>query len=553
MNPMVLERACAARLLVAISFHFDAARVCFFAEVLRSLAEFPVSAMHVTILTNTLEDDELDLLRRLCSEILTGKVTSIESHTNLSNPWHLTWCHKPMISKQFLGDSDDEYTHFIYLEGDIRLSFVNFCYFVEFREALRNYGLLPSFIRMEYRTAVAGFTTSDVFWPVYVPTQSHLLIGDLVFVNMPNPYNPFFIMDRELAAEYVQTPSFDREGSLSRCRWAVADRSAMGLCLENVPPPFQTRYVVPVSTQTDMVLPAARVSHLPDNYANNPHSPLGKVRVDSLFRGASRNGDWWPSSAAGATETLARSADTKSQDRYYLVSHHDTILSLDEAAQQFRHAPFGIAPLNLALELEGTRGHLVLLGDAPAKERKLSFGLPTGEIKLLSDSADADFQVQSFADGSVGLFIGELYVAADLDGIVRNDRTWCRAFEQFRLIRTETLDGLAILQRHSWISHSDGQIVTLAAQPIDFGRERPHESSALAATLGAGAIELRRDLVFGPARLSLVGRTRQLTFDQAIDPDLKSPLDVFITDRTGTKYGFSKYCVDEIAHDRVQA
>jgi hypothetical protein len=163
MNPMVLERACAARLLVAISFHFDAARVCFFAEVLRSLAEFPVSAMHVTILTNTLEDDELDLLRRLCSEILTGKVTSIESHTNLSNPWHLTWCHKPMISKQFLGDSDDEYTHFIYLEGDIRLSFVNFCYFVEFREALRNYGLLPSFIRMEYRTAVAGFTTSDVF------------------------------------------------------------------------------------------------------------------------------------------------------------------------------------------------------------------------------------------------------------------------------------------------------------------------------------------------------------------------------------------------------
>jgi hypothetical protein len=27
------------------------------------------------------------------------------------------------------------------------------------------------------------------------------------------------------------------------------------------------------------------VRHLPDNYANDPHSPLGKVRVDALFAG----------------------------------------------------------------------------------------------------------------------------------------------------------------------------------------------------------------------------------------------------------------------------
>ena len=59
----------------------------------------------------------------------------------------------------------------------------------------------------------------------------------------------------------------------------------MGLCLENVSPPFQTRYLVPVCPQTGTVPKLARITHLPANYANNPQSPLGKVRVDTLFAG----------------------------------------------------------------------------------------------------------------------------------------------------------------------------------------------------------------------------------------------------------------------------
>ena len=326
----------------------------------------------------------------------------------------------------------------------------------------------------------------------------------------------------------------------------------MGLCLENVPLPFAARYVVPVSTQTDMALPIARISHLPNNYANDPRMPLGKVRIDELFKGAralAENRDWWPSREHGgdeggrlATELTSmpsQNREVASNDRYYLISHHDTILFVDEAAQRFRHGPFGIAPLNLALELVGTQAHLILLGDDPSKDRKLSFAQPTGEIHFLSHSFDPNFQIDSFADGRIGLRMNELYVAADLDGLVRNDRSWCRAFEQFRLIRMDTLDGLTILQRHSWISHGDHQVVTLSPQPIDFGGNT-HESSALAATLAPGAIELRRDIVFGPARMRLVGRAPQLVFDRTNDASPNDPLDVFITDVTGNRYGFSR-------------
>jgi hypothetical protein len=83
----------------------------------------------------------------------------------------------------------------------------------------------------------------------------------------------------------MPTAAFDREASQAVCRWGVRERAALGLCLENVPPPFQTRYLVPVSLRTGKLVEFARISHLPNNYANDPRSPLGKVRLDELFVG----------------------------------------------------------------------------------------------------------------------------------------------------------------------------------------------------------------------------------------------------------------------------
>jgi hypothetical protein len=241
--------------------------------------------MNVVVVTNTFRQEDLALLRRLCAEILSGKSTSVRSFSDLAHPFDLTWCHKTIISKEFVDGNHGRYTHFIYLEDDIRLSFANFCYFVEFREILRSFGLLPSFVRVECSAPVGGYVASDAFWPVYVPVQSHIPLGDIVMVNTPNPYNPCFILDLELAAEYVRTRSFDREESLAVGQWGVRERAAMGLCLENVPAPFQTRYVVPVSRQTSMAPGFAWLSHLPNNYADNPHTVLGKVRMDELFAG----------------------------------------------------------------------------------------------------------------------------------------------------------------------------------------------------------------------------------------------------------------------------
>ena len=206
-------------------------------------------------------------------------------------------------------------------------------------------------MRVEYRAAVTGFTTSDVFRPVYVPAQSNIRIGGLVLVNMPNPYNPFYILDVELAKEYASTPSFDQEASKLVCRWATADRAAMGLCLENVPVPFQSGYLVPVSSQTNTTPSFAWVSHLPNNYADNTNSPLGKVRMDGLFAGAS--GDdiaEWSVIARGTPRRASGDGKQPGPDAIgaekptggelsCLITDHDTILYIDDASRRVKHAP----------------------------------------------------------------------------------------------------------------------------------------------------------------------------------------------------------------------
>jgi hypothetical protein len=76
---------------------------------------------------------------------------------------------------------------------------------------------LPAFLRTEYTADLGTLAAGDAFWRVYVPVQSHICINDTVLVNMPNPYNPCFILDLELAEEYVRSRSFDREASQAVC------------------------------------------------------------------------------------------------------------------------------------------------------------------------------------------------------------------------------------------------------------------------------------------------------------------------------------------------
>jgi hypothetical protein len=130
-------------------------------------------------------------------------------------------------------------------------------------------------------------------------------LDEYAFVNLDYPFNAMFILDRELALEYVETLSFDRERSkVVRPEWDVACRAAMGLCFENPPQGFAIRYVSPVDPRTLTTPSWSWIYHLPNNYAKNRLQPFAKTRTDQQFSSEENVVTWRP--ASKFNEYLAR-------------------------------------------------------------------------------------------------------------------------------------------------------------------------------------------------------------------------------------------------------
>jgi hypothetical protein len=505
------DGACAARVMCAITFHFVAARLEYLADVLQALAEYPVTLLEVHIVANAISEGESSTLRCLAEEILGPDRVSIHRVDDLAHPFDLAWRHKELLARHFLGAGAD-FTHFIYLEDDIRFTFANFRYFVEERERLRERGLLPAFLRAEWSQAANGLVATDCFWPVYVPVQPHLRAGEIIFANMPNPYNPCFVLDRELAAEYVASPFFDKEASGHLAGWGIRERAAMGLCLENVPKGFRSRYVVPVSTRTNSVVPVARIRHLQGTYATQATTGLGKVRLEALLHGARSIGvgSWWP-----------RLAQPDSASGFLLVSHHDTIVYFDWASGELHHGPFGVVPLNLTVELAGREAVVTGWQDGGGNHR-------------------AVFQCERAGDTCIALKRGNRYATADADGVFRVDRAVMNDWEKFGLMRCDTVSGIGVLARHLWKGDADQTIVRLEAQAITFWPLQASPASALAATTGRDAPAVSDGVTFGKVKIRLVTHRSQLEFVYADAPGTADPAKVIIVAEDGTVSSFSR-------------
>lgn len=301
---MLSVTECPVRILAAVTFHFREPRLQYLFQVVRALCEYPVEALDIVIVTNVDQDGALKQIRDLCAPLFrpfpvrsrSRKNLLIESFPKLADPWLLPWSHKHLISERFLS-AELTYTHFIYIEDDILLSFDNFRYFTHYREMLKERKLIPSFQRIEYNDADNHLYLVDQVGVTDLSLRSCVNLDGYAFVNLDYPFNAMFILDRELALEYVETPSFDREGSkLVRPEWDVACRAAMGLCFENPPEGFAARYVSPVDPSALTTPSWSWVYHLPNNYAKDRLKPFSKTRTDQQFSPNANVVSWRPAS-----------------------------------------------------------------------------------------------------------------------------------------------------------------------------------------------------------------------------------------------------------------
>ncbi len=261
-------------LLVCITFHYSDARIQILKETCSRLGEL-AEKVDVVILTN-----EQSTIPSLLCDLESGSYQlKILAPKLLGHPYLLTWCHQQIFRDRLKEDSDT--SHFMYIEDDIVIIPENIEYWLEGREALRTIGLIPSFLRYERSVHNSELFATDITRKVnpLIAPKAYVNSQDYAYINLPQPYQGMYLLDRELIEEHLYSDSSSPDfGS-----WPIREKATQAITFLNVPRPFSSRNVIGYSISNRTVDKRSLIHHAANNYVDDPHSQLGKVPINSLF------------------------------------------------------------------------------------------------------------------------------------------------------------------------------------------------------------------------------------------------------------------------------
>ena len=265
---MSLDHRLPQKLAIAVCCHFNESRLAYLDRISNDFASLG-SEVLVVIVTNTANEDELKKLE----SVLTGKGFNYQFFTpdTLGHPLLLTWAHFPVF-KELL--QDESFTHFMYLEDDTLITQENMAYWLEGRELLRPYGLIPSFLRVERKANDPMWYSSDCPHPFYIYALPRVQVQEnLGFINFPELYQGMYLLDRELMQEHLNGPTYSPNSGV----WGIQEKAAQGVTFANVPKGFTTRNLVPYKLDSCQVDERCFIHHVPNNYAQP--GPGGKMVI----------------------------------------------------------------------------------------------------------------------------------------------------------------------------------------------------------------------------------------------------------------------------------
>lgn len=196
----------------------------------------------------------------------------------LTNPRLLTWEHKRFIEPWLETASPGE-DFFMYIEDDIEVTNQNLMYFIRTNRVLKKHGLIPGFLRYEKKGDEVRLV--DVTQPEYWQRERSVRIDGRTYHACVNPYWAGFVLDRDLAKEYVASRSYRLDAS-EFVPWNVQERAAMGLTFEEPRLGLRTRIVVPiVEGRPD---PDCFVWHCSNSYSAEDHPVVARLTPERAFR-----------------------------------------------------------------------------------------------------------------------------------------------------------------------------------------------------------------------------------------------------------------------------
>lgn len=263
------------RLLICITFHFNTNRLQYLQQATKYISQFPLKT-DIVILTNKKDGDAHNKIKDTLSK--NNIDAKIETPYLLGHPYLLTWCHLSIFRESL--ESSNPHNYFLYMEDDLCITPENISYWLTSRELLRSTGLLPAFVRYEYKDGTNIRYSTDAKEQLTLASLPTIKIAnDLLFVSLPRPYQGMYILDQELLAEHLTGNSSNPDFG----QWGIREKAAQGLTFAKVPRGYHSRNVVGFDHVRKQIHSHALVHHTPNNYANDAASRFGKIPLHDLF------------------------------------------------------------------------------------------------------------------------------------------------------------------------------------------------------------------------------------------------------------------------------
>lgn len=277
------------KIAVCITFFYKQNRVKYLLEVIDGLVEFSVP-IDLTIISNNLPIDFASFLKNYVFKKF-NFILNIFSPVGLGHPYLLAWSHYSVFKEKIL---DISFSHFIYLEDDIKFTENNFKYWVEARNILKNDNLIPAFFRYEINTNSKWYSTDVLKSMSIYDCKVILNINNDHFINIVYPYQGMYLYDRELMLEYFHSSSFNPDfdhgiyNSIFPLKpFNIREKAALGLTFFNIPKTFRSRTVLPYDVNKNQLKTDCLIHHIPNNYTLDQSSLNGRIEVDKIFKNIS--------------------------------------------------------------------------------------------------------------------------------------------------------------------------------------------------------------------------------------------------------------------------
>lgn len=253
---------------VAVTFYYREDRLSYLSEAVASIPEF-ASDFRIWVITN--QSGEF-FSARIQGAIDLPNVT-IVTPTLLGHPFLLTWSHRPIFED--LVSNDSTFSHFLYMEDDIKITQQNVRYWHEANEALQVHGFIPGFIR--YEELSDGTKVATDIRNVHRYFEMARLSNDrYAYLNFKNPYQGFYLMTRKQMEGFLASKSSNPEFG----PWPIREKATQGLVWEQVPRGCISNAFVGFR-RGEGIDPRALVHHLPNNYARSK-SKQGTLPITHL-------------------------------------------------------------------------------------------------------------------------------------------------------------------------------------------------------------------------------------------------------------------------------